>query len=360
MNSEQKILHVVEAFGGGVVTYLNSLTRGQCEMGYDVYVAYGRRDETPANFEDLFDSRIHWIEIRDFKRPIGFHDIKVMRTLMRIFKEINPDIIHSHSSKAGVICRLLFKFSSVRQFYTPHGFAFLMSNISKKKRAFYLRVEKLCARFSRCTTIACSKGEYGEAVHLGGKSAYVENGVSPDELNPFEQYCHLERDHYVVCIVGRVVSQKNPVFFNEIAKKLPYVHFVWIGDGLLRSKLTSPNIEVTGWVTREEALARLASSDMFILTSLWEGLSMSLLEAMYLKRVCVVTDIIGSRDVIKDGVNGFIGKTPDDFARIIHDAITGKIDVDTIANNARNDVLQKYNANDFATKYDKLYRKTEI
>lgn len=65
---------------------------------------------------------------------------------------------------------------------------------------------------------------------------------------------------------------------------MPEIEFVWIGDGELKSRLLADNIKVTGWVNKAKALDILNDTDIFLLTSLWEGLPMALLEAMYLKK----------------------------------------------------------------------------
>ena len=77
-----------------------------------------------------------------------------------------------------------------------------------------------------------------------------------------------------------------------------YVKFVWIGDGELRDQLTSENIEITGWADRSTAIRYAVNADVFLLPSRWEGLPISLLESMYMKKACVVSNVIGNRDVI--------------------------------------------------------------
>ncbi|MCB2295198.1 glycosyltransferase [Clostridium algoriphilum] len=71
--------------------------------------------------------------------------------------------------------------------------------------------------------------------------------------------------------------------------------FVWVGDGELKDKLKADNIQVTGWSDRKEVIRELMDIDIFILTSLWEGLSISLLEAMYLGKAVIVTNVIGNK-----------------------------------------------------------------
>ena len=86
-----------------------------------------------------------------------------------------------------------------------------------------------------------------------------------------------------------------------MARALPEVHFVWIGEGEQRALLDAPNIEITGWVSREQALRRAMEGNVFLLTSRWEGLPMSLLESMYLGKTCAVSDAAGNREVIRTG-----------------------------------------------------------
>lgn len=348
------ILHIVEAFGGGVVTYLNDLTRGQCNNMYKVYIAYGMRYETPANFKQMFDKRITWIEIKNFRKEIGMHDYKAYKELKYIQKLLKPDIVHLHSSKAGVIGRLLPESKCTPLFYTPHGFAFLMKNVSPLKRCFYRIVEFACAKLSHATTIACSEGEYREARKLDKRATFVNNGISPKELQPYLGASEKKLPP-TVCTIGRILPQKNPAFFNRIAELLPSVRFVWIGDGELRHLLTAPNITVTGWTDRNEAMERLAKADVFLLPSLWEGLPISLLEAMFLKKLCIVSNVIGNRDVIRTGINGFIADTPEEFAHIIRRVTKGEINIEYITLKAHQEVLEEYNSDLLADKYEAVY-----
>lgn len=119
----------------------------------------------------------------------------------------------------------------------------------------------------------------------------------------------LEQHPFTVFTIGRICYQKNPTLFNQIALAMPNVRFLWIGDGDLRNELTASNITITGWKERKEALKYSVSGDVFVLTSLWEGLPISLLEAMYMKKVCVVSDVIGNNNVIHNGKNGYTKKS---------------------------------------------------
>lgn len=352
----KKILHIVEAFGGGVVTYLEILSREQCEMGNEVVIAYGEREETPVDFRTYFHPNIQWVKVKNFQRSIGMHDVKAMCEISAICKSTKPDIVHSHSSKAGVLTRLLFLFNgSIKQFYTPHSYSFLMTNISRNKQRFYYIIEKVAALCSRATTIGCGYSEYLEAKKLGGRCTYVNNGVQPTLYDMYKPAHEPNTKAPVVGIVARILSQKNPQFFNKSAELLPDVKFKWIGDGLLHSCLTAKNIEITGWNSKHDAMKHLKDIDVFLQPSKWEGLSMSLLEAMAMKKLCIVSDIESMREIIQNGVNGFVCNSPEDVEKIIRQLQNGEIDYTTITEAAHQTIVDKYHAKGMASQYQKIY-----
>lgn len=145
--------------------------------------------------------------------------------------------------------------------------------------------------------------------------------------------------------------------FNEIAKNFPNIQFTWIGDGELRSELTSKNITITGWLERKDVLKELNNNDIFILSSLWEGLPISLLEAMYMKKICIVSDVIGNRDVIKDNYNGFIAKNIEKYKNTIKTISKKQINLKYIRVNMVKEVINNYNIKKSIYKYKELYLK---
>ncbi|MBO6116619.1 MAG: glycosyltransferase [Ruminococcus sp.] len=350
-----KILYVVEAFGGGVFTYLVELAN-KLSLHYDITIAYGLRDQTPSNFKDFFSLNIRFIEVKHFERSVNpFNDIKAIFEIKRIQKAVNPDIIHLHSSKAGVIGRFACNGKKTKLFYTPHGYSFLMKDQSALKRAAYKAIEWIFAK-TNCTTISCSLGEHKETLKLTKNAVYVNNGINVDELKKLLQNISMSSkvSEHKVFTLGRICYQKNPELFNEIAEFFPEIPFIWIGDGDLRDKLTADNIRITGWLQREEALKVASDSDIFILTSLWEGLPISLLEAMYMKKTCIVSKVIGNKDVIKTDCNGFVCEDLDGFVQAVRSAVSE--DMSAYQNNANAEILKKYNTEVMAGKYDKIYR----
>jgi len=125
-------------------------------------------------------------------------------------------------------------------------------------------------------------------------------------------------------------------------------------------KLTSPNITITGWVSRAEALAKIMSSDIFLFPSAWESLSIARMEVMYVGKPCVVGTADGNRDVINTGKNGFVCSTKKEYV----DAIQELLDKPELANKyvrrAHQDILDTYNVRVMEKKYRRLFTKLGV
>lgn len=347
--AKKKILFVVEAMGGGVFTYIVNLAN-ELVKSYDMYIAYAIRPQTPKDYREYFDERIHLIEVKNFTRSINLlKDLKAIPEVKKIAKDVKPDIIHLHSSKAGAIGRIVFNGKNMPFFYTPHGYSFLMNNYKPAKRALFRTIESVMAK-RRCITISCSLGEHQETLKLTKRAVYVNNGINTEELDEMLEKVEKVDHSFTVFTLGRICYQKNPKLFNAIAEAMPDVHFLWIGDGELKDELKSRNIKITGWVDREKALSLSMNADVFVLTSLWEGLPISLLEAMYMKKLCVVSDVIGNHDVVEAGRNGFVCSTVEEFKSAIKEASTKRL-----IEAAFEDIQKEYNTIVMGNKYAKIY-----
>lgn len=359
--AKQKILHIAEPFATGVLSFLVDITRRQVEE-YEIYILWGQRELTPEHVEQLFDPRVKLIRIKTFKGALGtVLNPMAYKEVRNWYNEIQPDIVHMHSSASGFVGRWALPIGKVKAFYTPHGYSFLMQGGLPLKKWLFYALEWVTA-FRLAITVACGKGEWEEALSLPGKKTFVTNGIKTDGLEKYVRFVSVSAgsEGYRATVVtsGRILKQKNPAFFNKVALLMPEVKFVWIGSGDLDKELTAKNIEVTGWVKREEALRIISEANFFILTSLWEGLPLCLLEGMYLKKMCIATNVIGNRDAIKDGVNGLICKTPEEMATKLRDCIDGKVDIKAMAEAAHLDIVEHYNVDKMAEAYDKLYKKT--
>lgn len=350
----KKIMHVAEPFATGVLSFLIDLTNQQVET-YEIYILYGQRDLTPDHVEEQFDKRIHLIRIDSFRGALGsVVNPRAYVDINRWYRRIRPDIVHLHSSASGFIGRWAIDCGRTKVFYTPHGYSFLAGNGSRAKRLLFRGIEKV-STWRRSTTIACSKGEYEEARKLTSRCTYINNGINLKLLDPYVRDIEEVQQPLRICTSGRILTQKNPTLFNRIALLLPDARFTWIGEGELASELTASNIRITGWISRKETLEILNSSDFFILPSLWEGLPIALLEAMYMKKICLVSNVIGNRDVIRSGCNGMICESAEEFAEAIRGLGRDSPQGARLAEAAHLDVKTNYSLERMAQAYNEIY-----
>jgi len=259
-----------------------------------------------------------------------FDDFLALVTLRGMLRGAAPDIVHTHSSKAGILGRLAAAAAGVPVVvHTFHGFGFNPLQ-SPLKRGFFIFLEKLCA-LSCSALIFVSKDnmETARSAGIGSPEKYrlIRSGVRlsdyPARVSRREKRAQLNipAGALVVAAIGNAKPQKNPGDFLKAAARLlpsrPEARFVFVGGGeeleALRAKAAGLGLAdrclFTGW--REDSAEILAASDIFALTSMWEGLPRSLVEALRtgLPAVCYSAD--GVSDILRPDVNGYPVKKGD-------------------------------------------------
>lgn len=301
-----KIIHVVESFAGGVYDFVATIVNAMSQ--YEHIVIYSRREFTPHEFYPDFPETVqflYWGATREIRIK---HDVKAFLELVHILKTFNDyDIIHLHSSKAGflgrVAARVLGKQNKV--IYTPHGVSFLREDISQKKKKLFIWLERIASVMGG-KVVACSHSEAKEFQKKNIKASFVNNGL---DLKPYIYPKIKKLSKVIIGTVGRITLQKNPALFNNIAKNFCTHHnleFRWVGDGEYRSQLDSPNISVSGWKTQTEVVNELSEIDIYLSTSLWEGLPLSVIQAMASGLPLVLSKCTGNTDMIEEGRNGYL------------------------------------------------------
>ena len=351
---KKKILMVCEAFGGGVFTYVSQLCNDMVD-NFDVYLAYSLRPQTPKNYKDFLDKHVHLIQVKSFGEK-GLtsipNDIKVIRELQAFQRKVQPDVIHLHSSIAGGMGRLAFKGKNNTVVYTPHGYAHILMGPGIKSKMYKL-MESILGK-TNAMTLTCCESEDEVAKTLCKRTAYIETGVNLADLSAsLDGIEPVHNEKFTVFTLGRACVQKQPQLFNRIAELVPEAHFVWIGNGELENELTAPNMEVTGWKPRKEALAMAKGADAFILCSLGEAIAMSVIENMYIKKLILVSNTMGNKSVIKDGINGYVCETAEDYTERIKAAM--RKFPSELPERAYQDVLEVYNTEAMKKKYIEFY-----
>lgn len=250
-------------------------------------------------------------------------DLAAFFELRALLRKLRPEIVHTHSSKAGILGRLAARAAGVPVvLHTFHGFGFHPRQ-SFLVRALYVLLERLCAPLTDALVfVSRSNMETARAARIGDPARYrlIRSGVKlssyPAAVDraALRASLGLSPQDLVVLSIGNAKPQKNPGHFLEAAARLapafPSARFVFVGGGEaleeLRAQARARGLEkaclFTGW--RADSADLLAAADVFALVSLWEGLPRSLVEAMAtgLPSVCYAAD--GVTDILRDGENG--------------------------------------------------------
>jgi len=300
-------MHVVECFGGGVIQSISKLCyflEGDAEL----IVVYSEREQTPENFESFYPEGVTFIKWDSCRAINPVKDFKAALQLRKFVKQHKPDVLHLHSSKAGAIGRLAFPLGGgIKILYTPRAYGFLQLDITPAKRFIYWAIERVLGVFPHIT-VACGMGEYMLSKKLARQQTVICNAISTERLDKLAQN-KKDFKKFTVSSAGRISPQKNFPLFAELAGSFEAqgVDFLWIGGGDIPEEISIPkNLKLTGWMDYEDCIAHMSGSDVYIQPSLWEGLSLTMLEAMGLGLPVVSSDAVGNKEMIKDGVDGFV------------------------------------------------------
>lgn len=353
-----KILHISETFVSGVYTYIKNINHYMSKYDdVENYVIYsGERDHTKDDLiKAEFNPKVHLIKVKMAREINAKQDFTSLKELISLIKKIQPDAIHVHSSKAGVLGRVAhIAYPKSKLYYTPNGYSFLREDVSKTRRKMFYFLEKAVTKIFGGTIVACGDEEYKYALQLG-KSTLIRNGVDIEFLNKYYNK-NYKNERLTIGTCGRISYQKNPKLFNEIALTLPQYDFVWIGDGELRSEITAPNITVAGWQTHHETLNMVNKLDVFLSTSLWEGLPFNIIEAMVLRKPIVSLDIESNRITVSQNESGYICKNVPEFVKSLK-FFESKENIDKFGEESFKRAKSLFDMNKNFEDLEKLYRK---
>lgn len=316
MERKIRVLHVAEA-AGGVERYLETLFKYSKDKVENILVCSQNYDY--EKFKRLAD-RVIVLKMAHDIQPSS--DIKVERTLRRIIKQLKPDIVYAHSSKAGAFARIADLGLNNKVIYNPHGWAFNMQQSAKKKEMCKW-VEKISAHF--CDKIVCisdaeKESALREKICKSSKLQVIYNGIDLEEIEKTTPMSRdqlgIPKDAFVVGMVGRLSKQKAPDTFVKAAKlikeKIPNAFFLMVGDGELRDQVESLSNQydlgssflITGWVDNPAAYMKIMNVGMLL--SRWEGFGLVLPEYMACGIPIVATNVDAIPNIVKDGVNGML------------------------------------------------------
>ncbi len=252
-------------------------------------------------------------------------DLRALQYVIQSIKRFQPDILHAHSSKAGLAARFGAAFYGVQAVvFTAHGWAFTEGRPMWKRRIIAL-VERIAA-YKTSRIICVSNHDYNLALafHVAPveKLRVVHNGVDPSPfLQPspgdVRKSLGLREDDVVITFVGRLAPPKDALTLLAAIKNVPSCKVLIVGDGPLRDGIEAYSREqklsesVIMLGERSDVPAILSASDIFVLISDWEGLPYTIIEAMMAGLPVIASEVGGVGELVKDGETGFLVERKD-------------------------------------------------
>jgi len=284
------------------------------ETKIQMEVAVGEKGILEEKLKNELGITVHNIE--NLIHPIKpFVDLKGYRELKNLIKQNNYDVVHCHTTKAGILGRLAAsKLKTNKIIYTVHGYWPILQYEGLKRKMAVLLERYLAKRTTNLVLISKSDIDLSKKMKIGNEEKYrliynkitvekdkIKKGVLRKELN-------LDQDIKIIGNVSRVDNPKNPFLFVNIAKEYlknnDSTFFVWVGDGRLKEQAINyvkklnleDKVKFIGF--RENGIDYMNDFDLLLLTSNWEGVPITILEAIELNIPILSTDVGGIKEII--------------------------------------------------------------
>ena len=322
------VLHVSETLLGGVGSVVTDLVQAEVEAGWSVSIA-APADAATTELVEMSGGQAHYWSPPP--RP-GASLPRELHNLRRAVAAVAPDLLHLHSSMAGMCGRLVVR-RRIPTLFQPHSWSFFA--VQQPVSSAALAWERWAARWADLVLcVSEDEREHANAAHVRGRITVVPNGV---DLQRFERADDSARElaraslglgpEPLALLPGRLHRQKGQSrlldAWPEVLAVVPDARLVLAGEGPDRQALAArelPGVRLVGQVA--DIRPWLAAADVVVMPSTWEGMSLALLEARASSRSVVVTDVPGMREVVVPGTGAVV---PLGDARALADAVSRRL-----------------------------------
>lgn len=352
-----KIMHIITRFNsGGTATWLNELVRGDSFSTESLVLVVGNC--SPNEKEGIPEENFEVVRLPDLQRaPNLYRDLKAFLRLTAIIHHHRPNIVNTHTFKAGVIGRLACAIPgnrSVRVVHTFHGhlkYGYFSPAFSR----LILFLEQKLERVTDGFIVAGSQllQELRESKLLE-KSMYrvILPGLESDNFREIRSKCSGKKIGWI----GRLTQIKRPDRVLEVAILLPELEFYIGGSGELEAQLRKDlprNVHLVGWVDPKVFWQEMSAG---LLTSDNEATPYAIIEGNMAGVPFVATQVGSVADVVVDGENGFLAETNSiDLAMKLQKLMSDKSDCQRLGLNARNLALKKFSRERFQREHNDFY-----
>ena len=305
-----RVLHVIARMNvGGTATYIANLIHGLEKLGVSNLLVIGNVPK--GELEDSVISTLKYQRIEPLSRELSFaKDRKARKEIERVIESFKPDLIHTHTFKAGFLVRLRRR--DIPVIHSFHGHHLYDPEFGFFKRNILNIIERLLApRATRFITIGKKVRDELLAVKIGGAKQYlsIAPGIAAlelvDELGVRKRF-GFSQDETLVLWLARFTQVKRPDKVIEIARLLPKLRFVMAGGGELLDKVKASapsNVSFVGFQDKNEMWS---IADIALCTSDSEGMPLSLIEAQMAGVPVVSTDVGSVSEILEDGITGYL------------------------------------------------------
>lgn len=362
---------------GGPAIHVALLTQAFCPPEYESTLVCGNIDPTEGDMTYYAESHgVQPIVIPELGRALNpISDLRTLWKVYRLMKQVKPDVVHTHTAKAGFIGRVAARLAGVPVVvHTFHGHVF-HGYFGPLKTGLFIWLERLTARLSD-TIITLTQGlrrELADLYHIApaGRITVLPLGLdlrpfaqTPRHQGDFRRQWSLPPDAPLIGIVGRLVPVKNHGLFLEAAARvresLPEARFVIIGDGETRAEVEAkvealglrPAVTFTGW--QRDLAPAYADMDALVISSLNEGTPVSVIEALAASCPVVATAVGGLPDLMDGGAFGRL--VPSEDADALAQAIIETLEHPGEGQAAQTAMLERYGIERLVRDLDGLYR----
>lgn len=371
-NMKKRLLYFITLSEiGGAQKVVYQLIRNFCKT-HKIYLVCPPNGQLLQWVQDL-DSDVEIITLSSLKREISLvNDLLVFFKMIFILKKERIDILHCHSSKAGLIGRFAGWLAGTKNIiFTVHGWSSYVTQ-NRFAKGIYDFSEKLASLIS--TSIVCvtdKDRKYAlDQIKIKCKKLHViNNGIDINyaQIPYLRNELGIDEGKIIIGTVARLSVQKNPLFtievYSEILKKNEQVIFIWIGDGPLKKQcyeLIEKNGIGKSFILlgdRTDVEYLIPDFDIFSLLSDWESMPLSILEAMAAGLPVLASDVGGIRELVQDNINGVIIKNKDlyETREQIYSILADKQKRIVFGDNSRKLFLEKFTEDKMINEYLKLY-----
>ena len=309
-----RIAHVIARYNqGGTAGWLSVLIEGQRLDGHEVVLLAG--NVQAKEVEDYRFRELGGLHVQGLGKSISiFQDFKAFWVLRKMLVEFNPDLINTHTAKAGLVGRLaarsIFK-SKIAVVHTFHGHI-LYGYFGRIQTNIFVQLEKFLCSLTDVILVSGLRVKSELVSKKIGRETqfiFIRPGVAPIATlsrNSVRQKLSISEDQIIIGWLGRLTEIKRPDRVLELAELFPNFIFLLGGDGELSESLRQKapkNVILTGWTTPTDIWS---VSDIALLTSANEAQPISLIEAASSGLPLVGEDVGSVSEVIQDNVNGYL------------------------------------------------------